>query len=167
MPDNGKVMISRKDGVCRIKVSGRATFDCAPPLRDLSKSLEGEEIRGIQVDLKNCEWMDSTFMGCLAMLGLRARKSSAPMEICSAGEENTALLAGLGLKKLFLFTDRSLNEEDGDWIDGKNGVAFAPGAEMVLEAHKTLMGVDEKNVEKFEKVVDLVQKDIDKLDSSN
>lgn len=167
MPDNGKVLISQKDGVFRIKVSGRATFDCAPPLRDLAKTLEGKKFLGIQVDLKNCEWMDSTFMGCLAMLGLRASKNSAPMEICSAGENNTALLTGLGLKKLFRFTNRALSTEDGCWKDGGTGVDFAPGAEMVLEAHKTLMGVDEKNIEKFEKVVDLVQKDIDKLSPGN
>ena len=36
-------------------------------------------------------------------------------------------------------------------------------AQTVLDAHKTLMDVDEENVKKFEKVVDYVQKDLDKL----
>ena len=36
-------------------------------------------------------------------------------------------------------------------------------AQTVLDAHKTLMDVDEENVKKFEKVVYYVQKDLDKL----
>ena len=35
--------------------------------------------------------------------------------------------------------------------------------ETVLEAHQTLMSADEQNVKKFEKVVELVQKDLDKM----
>ena len=112
MGNNGELLISSKDGVYRIKVSGRATFDCAPPLRDLAKTLAGEKFDGIKIDLKSCEWMDSTFMGVLAMLGLRAKAVSAPMEICAADEQNKSLLAGLGLKKLFIFSENALEDED-------------------------------------------------------
>lgn len=165
MGNIGELLISNKDGVYRVRVAGRATFDCAPPLRDLAKTLEQGAFSGIQIDLKKCEWMDSTFMGILAMLGLCARKLGVPMEICSAGENNAALLAGLGLKKLFVFTDRGFDGEDsGEWKSGKPDVVqAAEGAQTVLGAHKTLMNVDEQNVEKFEKVVDLVQQDIDRM----
>ena len=47
--------------------------------------------------------MDSTFMGILAMLGLRAKKINAPMYVYNADEANLALLQGLGLRKLFEF----------------------------------------------------------------
>ena len=36
-------------------------------------------------------------------------------------------------------------------------------AKTVLDAHKTLMDVDDSNKKKFEAVVDMVQKDIDRL----
>ncbi len=167
MANNGELLISSQDGEYRIKVSGRATFDCAPPLRDLAKSLVNETFSAIRIDLKDCIWMDSTFMGVLAMLGLRARSAKAVLEICSASEQNQALLAGLGLKKLFLFTDHTFSA-DGDWkTGGTQPVQMAEGAATVLEAHKTLMDVDEQNVEKFEKVVDLVQQDIDRMNTGN
>lgn len=170
MGNNGELLISSKDGVYRIKVSGRATFDCAPPLRDLARTLAGEKFDGIKIDLKSCEWMDSTFMGVLAMLGLRAKAVSAPMEICAADEQNKSLLAGLGLKKLFIFSENALEDEDSsaDWKNGNQEVVkMAEGAQTVLEAHKTLMDVDEENVQKFETVVNLVQQDIDRMNGDN
>jgi len=39
--------------------------------------------------------------------------------------------------------------------------------ETVLEAHETLMKVDEKNIPKFQNVVDFVKKDLAKEDNKN
>ncbi len=167
MGNCGELLISSADGVHRIKVSGRATFECAPPLRELAMSLAQTEFRAIRVDLGACEWMDSTFMGVLAMLALRAKAVNAVMEICSAGEQNRMLLIGLGLKKLVSFSSESL-ETDGGWKAGSTEKKdLAENARTVLEAHQTLMNVDEQNVAKFEKVVDLVQKDIDRIDGKD
>ncbi len=168
MANSGEVFISSTDGEHRIKVTGRATFDCAPPLRDLANSLAKVSFTAIRVDLGACEWMDSTFMGVLAMLGLRAKAVNAVMEICRADEQNQSLLIGLGLKKLVTFTQNSLDREDDSWIQGNQSpVNVAEGAQTVLEAHQTLMDVDAENVPKFEKVVDLVQQDIDRMNSGN
>ena len=104
------------------------------------------------------------------MLGLRAKAVGAPMEICAADEQNKSLLAGLGLKKLFIFTENALDEEDSsaEWQTGnQETVKMAEGAQTVLEAHKTLMDVDEENVQKFETVVNLVQQDIDRMNGDN
>ena len=99
-------------------------------------------------------------MGILAMLGLRARAVGAPMIVYNAGDSNTALLHGLGLKKLFEFKTGEMAGAGGkDW----SSTETSGQAETVLEAHQTLMSADEQNVKKFEKVVELVQKDLDKM----
>ena len=97
---NAEVLIASNDGVYSIKVNGRATFECAPPLRSLAKDLENVMFKRVDVDLSACTGMDSTFMGILAMLGLRSKKIDAVMTIFNAGELNKSLLFGLGLKKL-------------------------------------------------------------------
>jgi len=159
---NAEVLIASSDGVYSIKVNGRATFECAPPLRTLAKDLENIEFRKIDVDLAACTGMDSTFMGILAMLGLRSKKIDAVMTIFNAGELNKSLLFGLGLKKLFQFAEGevSFGGQSGSSAESPDRIA---SAQTVLEAHKTLMDVDGENVKKFEKVVDFVQKDLDKL----
>ena len=102
---NAEVLIASNDGVYSIKVNGRATFECAPPLRSLAKDLENVMFKRVDVDLSACTGMDSTFMGILAMLGLRSKKIDAVMTIFNAGELNKSLLFGLGLKKLFNFSE--------------------------------------------------------------
>jgi len=163
------ILISNKDGVYLIKVDGRATFECAPPLRNFAKELEHSSFTRICVDLKSCTGMDSTFMGILAMLGLRAKKIGADMTIYNATELGVSLLHGLGLKKLFNYANGDMDSlaAQASTVQPASQEAKqdekVEGAKMVLEAHKTLMSVDEGNVKKFEKVVDLVQKDLDKM----
>ena len=154
------LLISRHDGVYSVKVTGRANFEYAVPLRELAKS--SNEFRCFRIDLGDCVAMDSTFMGILAMLGLRSKKIDAVMTIFNAGELNKSLLFGLGLKKLFHFAEGAVSLDVQ--ADAANGAADKiVNAQTVLDAHKTLMDVDEENVKKFEKVVDYVQKDLDKL----
>lgn len=161
---NADVLIASKDGVYSIKVNGRATFECAPPLRNLAKNLETTLFSKIEVDLSACTGMDSTFMGILAMLGLRTKKIEAEMTIFNVSESNMALLHGLGLKKLFNFASGSMTTGSSE-PHVSDSVDKKLSATTVLEAHEALMGVDSQNVKKFEKVVDLVQKDLDRMNA--
>ena len=158
------VLIAHNKGVYNIKVEGRATFEYGPPLRTLAKNLENENFERISVDLRECTGMDSTFMGLLAMLGLRARKINAFMEILNANEMNMGLLGGLGLEKLFKFSVRDTTEDkDKDWKKTETQSDKLSTAEAVVDAHDTLMDVDPGNIPKFERVVDFAKKDLDKL----
>lgn len=156
------ILIANKDGVYNVKVDGRATHECTPPLRNLAKDLEQTSFKRINVDLKDCSGMDSTFMGILTMLGLRAKKIGAEMAILNASEFLVSLLHGLGIKKLFSFAN-GVTDVSGAAPAAETVVDRIESAKMVLEAHKTLMAADESNVKKFEKVVEFTQKDLDSL----
>lgn len=156
------ILIAQEAGTYRIKIDGRANFEYGPPLRNLAKNLENENFELISVDLANCTGMDSTFMGILAMLGLRAKKINASMEIVNAGETNEALLKGLGLKNLFSFVKRTEDKEFNWSKAGKEGEKIEK-AETVVDAHDTLMDVTPENVPKFKTVVDFAKKDLKNL----
>ena len=165
---NGELFISSRDGVYRIRVIGRATFECAPALRSLVGSLEQETFRQIRIDLTSCRWMDSTFMGVLAMIGLRARKISAEAVIVNADAQNESLLCGLGLRKVFQFTKEESSSAEP--VPGETSAdPSAPAspedldnAKTVLAAHETLMDVDDENRKKFSNVVSMVRQEIRK-----
>lgn len=163
---SGELFISNRDGVHQIRVTGKATFECAPGLRNFAKSLEQDTYKSIRIDLRECVWMDSTFMGILAMIGLHAKKVGAEVAILNAGPQNTALLCGLGLKKLFKFEDTAESGSAGERKADDKAESALDSARMVLDAHETLMNVDEGNVRKFNGVVDLVRKDIEKQDGT-
>ena len=161
--ETGEIFLSEKDGIHHIRVKGNASFVCAPPLRELAKRLAAEPFSGLKIDLQECTWMDSTFMGMLAMLGLNARKKNAPAEIYNASEQNEKLLGGLGLKKVFEF--KTGPSQVGDEVQAASNESTPESrARNVLDAHQTLMDIDEGNVSKFEKVVEYVRKDIDKME---
>ena len=161
--ETGEVFLSDKDGIQHIRVKGNASFVCAPPLRELAKKLAAEPFAGLKIDLEECTWMDSTFMGMLAMLGLNAKKKGVAAEIWNASEQNEKLLCGLGLKKVFEFkSGLSMSGDDGP--AASNACTAESNARNVLDAHRTLMDIDEGNVQKFEKVVEFVKKDIDRME---
>ena len=161
--EQGEVFISEKDGITFIRVKGNASFVCAPPLRELAKKLAAEPFGGLKIDLDECTWMDSTFMGMLAMLGLNAKKKNVPAEIWNASEQNEKLLCGLGLKKVFEFQNGEFGDADNA-AAASNATTAESNARNVLDAHQTLMDIDEGNVQKFEKVVEFVKKDIDRME---
>lgn len=150
-----------------VKVVGRGTFECVAPLRNLAKDLDSAQFRQIDIDLADCQGLDSTYMGVMAMMALRAKKIQAVISIYNASDLNRNSLYGLGLKRLFQFTEgtvemSALNAAEAP-APADDKIAHAT---TVLEAHKTLMNVDQGNVEKFEKVVDFVQKDLDRLNDN-
>ena len=163
---NGELFISSRNGVYRIRVIGRATFECAPALRSMAGTLNQETFRQVRIDLAGCTWMDSTFMGILAMIGLRAKKISAEAFIVNADAQNENLLCGLGLRKVFQFTEEKTGPEETTAENaasatapvGQNGAI--DHAKTVLAAHETLMDVDEDNVRKFRNVVSMVKREI-------
>ena len=163
--EKGEVFISEKDTVTFICVKGNASFVCASPLRELAKKLASEPFGGLKIDLEECTWMDSTFMGMLAMLGLNAKKKGVPAEIWNASEQNEKLLLGLGLKKVFAFQAGTFGGAD-DAPAASDAVTAESNARNVLDAHQTLMDIDEGNVPKFEKVVEYVKKDIDRMEQN-
>ncbi|QSH41160.1 hypothetical protein P0136_09470 [Lentisphaerota bacterium ZTH] len=157
------LLIAHNRGVYNIKVEGRANFEYGLPLRNFAKNLEGNFQR-ITINLKSCTGMDSTFMGILAMIGLKAKKINAVVEILNADDNNRHLLKGLGLEKLFNFVEKKL--KPADTADGEKPEVpedQLSAAETVCEAHKTLVDIDDANAPKFEKVIEFADEDVKRL----
>ena len=165
---SGETIISGSGERYTVKAVGRATFECVAPLRNLAKTLDTVQFKQIDIDLADCQGMDSTYMGVLAMMALRAKKINAEITIYNASELNRNSLFGLGLKRLFQFKNGTVTMEEQKSANVPAGPTDQiTHATTVLEAHKTLMNVDQGNVEKFEKVVDFVQKDLDRLNEKS
>jgi anti-sigma B factor antagonist len=167
--DKAKIIIARDKDSYNIIVKGRATFECSSPIKSFADNIVSDVIQKITIDLKTCSWMDSTFMGTLAILGLHAKKADIIVNILNADEKNIKLLKEIGIYKLFIFDSNTSESTCSAW---KNITCQANSnkqnvAKTVLEAHKTLMSVDEKNISKFKKVVELIKKDIVVNNDSN
>ena len=166
--NDAKLFVSRDGAGCVVKVVGRATFAICPKLRDLIKSFENSSEWGdVVFDLSACAGMDSTFMGILAMFALHAKKHGMTIKILNAGEANEKLLVGLGLRHLFDYEERedvvesssSSSSHEEDMVESSSSSSSST-AETILDAHKTLIEADESNVDRFKKVVERVEKEV-------
>ena len=162
--------ITEMNGGYLIKVSGRANFDYAVPLRELADKITSGT--WIQFDMEYCETMDSTFMGVLTMLALKSRKCGFQIMLINASGQLNKLLRDLGVAKLFKF----ISGEDGSPVQcGSASVVPVSGsasllatAQTVVDAHKTLVVADSSNAEKFDKVIEFAEQDVQRLkDSEN
>lgn len=143
-----------------VRVSGRANFDYAVPVRELAKTLSGKE--PFVFDLSLCTAMDSTFMGVLSMIGLKARRCAVPVVIAGAAENLRALLRGLGVDKLFTFV-AEVPAAEGDATAARSAGDLHATAETVLEAHQSLIRADCTNAQRFEQVIEFAKADVDRL----
>ena len=143
-----------------ITAVGRANFEYAVPVRDLVHSNEGKKT--IRVDLQQCLAMDSTFMGVLSMIGLKARRCGAVIELVQASEFVRKLLRDLGIAKLFDFTDE-LTNPPAEWTTAGGKADMLTTAETVTEAHEKLVEADQSNEAKFSQVIEFAKKDVERL----
>lgn len=156
------LLIAHNKGAYTIIVEGRANFDYGLPLRNFAKNMDNNFTQ-IAIDLRACLGMDSTFMGIMAMIGLKAQKKNVQVEILNADENNKYLLAGLGLDKLFKFVEKDTCNICEKKISPDSTKSALDTAKTVVDAHRTLTRIDEKNIPKFEKVIEFAQEDVDRL----
>ena len=164
----GTLIIRRDGSRCGIRLSGRVNFETVVPLRDFVNRLP-EEIRELTIDLAECLSMDSTCMGVLSMLALKGIKSKIALRLLNAGT-NRQLLKGLGVEKLFHFEDgefpayaEQIYPEAGDAASSGD---LQSAAETVLDAHETLIAVDDENARRFGTVVNMTRHDLDRIKKS-
>ena len=151
-----------------IEVKGRANFDYAVPLRELAEKLSSDN--WLQFDMEYCETMDSTFMGVLTMLALKMRKNGSQVMLINASAQLNKLLRDLGVAKLFKFVsgdEKSAVSGNGATVMPISGRAsMLTTARTVVDAHKTLVEADSSNAEKFDKVIEFAEQDVQRLEES-
>ena len=68
-----------QDNVAVVRVTGRGTFLNSVPLKKFADQLTADgKPRQFIIDLKDCETLDSTFMGVLASISLRQTRAMTP-----------------------------------------------------------------------------------------
>ncbi len=166
--NNSNLTIFEEDGRYNVFVRGRANFDYAVPLRELSKKLS-PGFSGIVFEMSGCTAVDSTFMGVMTMLSMAARKRGRQTVLCNVTPQVRQLLRGLGVEKLFVFEENTEIMEKSGTSNGGSAAASVPGIELerartVVEAHQTLVEADSSNEAKFAKVLEFAGKDLENLE---
>ena len=156
-----QILVARQDDVVGVRVLGRATFKVSRELRTFGMQILEEQISGIIVDLSECQGMDSTFIGVLAMIGLQGR-GKTDVVVVNASAAHRELLDGIGVSRLCKFAREPV--QDVTWRNlceaAAGAVDMSGAASTVLAAHRTLMDLDPANIPKFKDVVELLSAEV-------
>ncbi|MBT5330475.1 MAG: anti-anti-sigma factor [Porticoccaceae bacterium] len=137
----------------------RVTF-CGALTNYLERLFSVEEIYSVVVDLRSAKAVDSTTLGLLAKLALYLKKTRELTPVLLVEDESmTRLLESMGIDEIFKLTAKLPKDIGQEKELACSAVGEEEAREKVLEAHKTLMGLNNKNMLVFSDLVKSLEKE--------
>ncbi len=166
----GKMLVSVGEDCACIKLIGKANCTSTPEFQALFTELWKQGCRHFVLDLSECTFMDSTFLGILAWAGLKVNpslpdKDERVVELYNPTANITELIESLGVLHLFQVTQgRASLPCAGEARD----ITVAPPTNEAckrtsLAAHQLLIQINPANAAKFKDVVTFLAEDLKKL----
>lgn len=130
-----------------------ASLDC-----HLEKTLAEPQVTDVLIDLTQAEGVDSTSLGLIAKLSIKANKLSLPKPtLVSTNPDITRILYTMGFDHIFLL----MEELPGSVQDLQELPMVQESVEemqqRIISAHRVLMGLNESNREAFKDLVSTLE----------
>ena len=167
---SGKILVSVGEQCACIKLVGKANCTSSPEFKTLFDELWKKGCLHFVLDLGECAFMDSTFLGILAWSGLKANtpqpdKIERTLELYNPTATIAELIESLGVLHLFKVTQGQVAPLDK--AETREIVLPSPSSEACkrasLEAHQLLIELNPANAAKFKDVVAFLAEDLKKL----
>jgi len=157
--DDGKVLYGSHEGVQVLRFLGHITYTLAPAVsRFVDRLFSGAPLTGFVIDLREALSVDSTSLGLLARIANRMReRGGRRVTIISDQEDINEILLNMGFDHVFDIVGNSAAP-----IGEAQPLPIEPADQgilgrTVLEAHRTLMALNERNRSQFADVVSLLE----------
>ena len=155
----GSILVAEQDGVHVVKFLGDVRLTLCPSLDQyLDYALQSRHFSNVLIDLTETQGIDSTSLGVLAKLAIRMRKkvTTAPT-LVSINDNITRILLSMGFDKVFtLVNSLSDNQLPCEQLDNCS-CSEKEMQDKVLEAHKILIGLNDKNQREFKSLVEALE----------
>jgi len=132
-----------------LKACGHITASFCPSVKEMVHNFLSTQgpIKNVYVDLSECSYMDSTFMGLLIYFHKLIRdQAGSSLFILKPTVECVNLLKNLGILRLITISTEELPFPEH--LEPIQKIV-APSAEFLLHAHQNLMELSEENRTKF------------------
>jgi anti-anti-sigma factor len=129
------------------------------PLRDavLSRLDLATDVPAAYVDLSECRYMDSTFIGLLVAIDKKLQKGSGGrLHLLKPTTECKEILEQIGLQSFLLIEEQLIPMPSG--MTEISLDAEKPGADFILSAHEALIETSEEARKKFGLLKEMLEK---------
>jgi anti-anti-sigma regulatory factor len=155
----GKLLAAKSKNTYLLKLVGDVRLTLCCTLDQLFEQVFADkEIESIVIDLSQADNLDSTTLGLLAKIAIKASVAGLNQpSIISSNSDITLLLESMGFRQYFIIMDQPVTTPEE-----LREVAQLAGSEehirtQVLDAHRTLMSMNEHNKEAFKSVVQALE----------
>ena len=165
MSQKASIQTGEVKGYSWVRIDGRGDVFLAPLVKKftdqlLESSSSQDSPPKLVLDMEVCTGMDSTFMGMLAGLAIKFQGiPQSVLQLCFVSQKNVDSLEELGIDSLL-----DINPSVAEWADQFPHVRTtlkvwgpdqksSPDAKLILDTHKTLGSLNEKNKAEFSGVI--------------
>jgi anti-sigma B factor antagonist len=139
-----------------VRVQGRGSFQNSTGLKEFAAEMAGRGHREFIVDLKDCELMDSTFMGTLAGIALKLGREGN-LRVIRANNRCRSVLQNLGLDRVFTVEEAVPDAPAEPLHDAEGHPPREAKRETIIEAHENLVAANPDNAVRFKDVIEFLQ----------
>ena len=150
-----KILFADQDGVQVLNFVGDVRVCLGPTISTYLASIDKRRgVRAIVIDLRETTGIDSTSLGLLAKISLRSQDQFNTLPtIISTNEDITRILLSMGFDQIFVIDQEAQYSCDQFGELPPKIVPDAVLRDQVLEAHKTLMGLNQNILIAFQDLV--------------
>ena len=164
MDKDVKYLFAHKDGKYFIKIVGSARYTNCGDFGSFVQNdlLQDQSCKDILVDLSDTDFLDSTNLGLLAKIaGFILTKFKHRMTIICPDQSIKNVLLNTGFDQIMLIIENP--DEFALELENLPDVSIEDKAlaKLMLDAHKTLMNINDKNLQEYKTVVDILSKELE------
>ena len=158
--DNGNVLHASHNDVHVLRFIGDIRYTLSPSIdRFLEEIFASSKPAGFVIDLTETDSIDSTNLGLLARLATRMQRFDAQrVTIVSNRADINSVLNSMALDEVFDIVENTCLETDATQEVPQKDTDRKTLAHTLIEAHRALMDLNERNREMFRDVVASLEK---------
>ncbi len=155
----GKIVFAEQNGVYVLKFVGDVRLTLGPTIATFLDRLRvREDFRAMIIDLSETRAIDSTALGLVAKVCICCREQfNHTISIISPNDDITRVLKSMAMQQVCMITSVPLIEESDLAELPREVVSEDALREQVLEAHRTLMSLNNENQDKFKDLVEALE----------
>ena len=158
----GSILYSKNDQRYFLKLVGKLRFTSACEFKNLLNIIFSDpDLKDIMIDMSETDYLDSTILGLLAKIAdFMIKKINKKGIILSNNKNINALLDNIGLNNVFIVIESC--DYTPEMLKKIPNIKCSEQANalIVLEAHRQLMSLNEKNRKIFKDVVNILKKNL-------
>ena len=161
---SGTIFATFESSTAVVRVRGRAQAHQCPAFRRFAEEMLAGRANRLQVDLSECEYFDSTFLGTLLSLRKTPGQDGGSMlTLVAPSEQCLQILGRMGAKSLFRIDSGCSLDDTQEWSvlpeeqPGQCGLDFKRN---VVEAHQELAQVESPLQDKYRMIAEMAAKDL-------